>query len=309
MIFKKLFRNGFNYLTDKKYRFTVNRKHFGMYHDMPDDEYLKRLFHYNMGYELDLDNPKTFSEKLQWLKLYDRNPIYTTMVDKFEMKQYVAEIIGDKYIIPTLGIWENAENIDFNAMPDQFVLKCTHDSHDIIICKDKAKFDITVAKKKMQKGLQRNYFYAFREWCYKDIKPRIIAEQFMDNHGEDLIDFKVHNFNGVPKVILVCANRFSDKQYTQDFFDCNWKHLPVKRPKSQNDSVLMKKPDCIQEMLEISRILSKDIPFIRTDFYIIEGKLYVGELTFFPASGLLPFEPESFDYELGSYLTLPDKNF
>ena len=303
-----LIDKGMRYFTDEGYRFAVNRTHFGMYHDMPDDEYLKRLFRYNMGYELDLDNPKSFSEKLQWLKVYDHKPIYTTIVDKFEMKKYVAEIIGDKYLIPTLGVWNKVEDIDFKVLPNQFVLKCTHDSHDIIICKDKTKLNVDAAKRKLKKGLKRNYYYPFREWCYKNVKPRIIAEKFMSNHGEDLIDFKVHNFNGKPKVILVCKDRFSDGKYVQDFFDCNWKHLPVKRPKSQNDSVLMKKPDCIQEMLEISRILSKDIPFIRTDFYIIEGKLYVGELTFFPASGLSPFEPESFDYELGSYLTLPDKN-
>ena len=302
---QNLFSKGVRYLTDADYRFYVNRSRFGMYHNMPDEEYLRRLFRYRMGYELDLENPRTFNEKLQWLKLYDRKPIYTTMVDKYEMKQYVSGIIGEKYVIPTLGVWDKEDEIDFAALPDQFVLKCTHDSHDIIICKDKAKLNIREAKRKMRKGLKRNYYYAHREWCYKNVKPRVIAEKFMSNHGEDLIDYKVHNFNGVPKVILVSKDRFSEGHYTQDFYDCEWNHLSVKRPKTTNATVEMKKPECLSEMLDISCVLSKEIPFLRTDFYIIEEKLYVGELTFFPASGLLRFEPEAFDYELGSYLKLP----
>ncbi len=296
------------YLTDTDYRFAVNRAHFGLYQDMPDEEYLKKVYRYKMGYELNLEHPQTFSEKLQWLKLHDRKPEYTRMVDKYEMKQYIADTVGEDYVIPTLGIYDRAEEIDFSSLPDQFVLKCTHNSHSIVICKDKSKLNQNEARKKMQEGLQKNYYYRLREWCYKDVKPRIIAEKFMSNQGEDLIDFKVHAFNGTPRVILVCKDRFSKGNYTQDFFDCDWNHLPVKRPKSKNATVVMKQPKCLGKMLEISQRLSEGIPFLRTDFYIIEKKLYIGELTFFPASGLVPFQPESFDREMGSWLRLP-KNY
>ena len=303
---QNFFSKGIHYLIDKDYRFAVNGTRFDMYHDMPDEEYLKRIFHYKMGYALHLDNPTTFNEKLQWLKLYDRKPEYTAMVDKYEMKSYISEHIGEQYIIPTIGVWNHFDEIDFDKLPEQFVLKCTHDSGGLSICKDKSIWNKSVAKEKLEKSLKRNYYYAGREWPYKNVQPRILAEKFMSNHGKDLIDFKVHNFNGIPKVILVCAERFSDEQYTQDFFDCEWNHLPVKRPKAPNATMKMQKPACLQEMLEISRILSKNIPFLRTDFYIIEDRLYIGELTFSPASGFIPFEPESFDYELGSYLKLPN---
>lgn len=308
MDLKNIICKGVSYIKDEGYRFMVNTARFGIYRNMSDDEYLKKAFRYRMGCELNLETPKTFNEKLQWLKLYDRRPEYTAMVDKYEMKTYITEHIGEQYIIPTLGIWNHFDEIDFNSLPNQFVLKCTHDSGGLSICKDKTKWNKTTAKEKLEKSLKQNYYYWGREWPYKNVKPRILAEKFMSNYGKDLIDFKVHNFNGEPKVILICAERFSDEQYTQDFFDCDWNHLPVKRPKAPNAVIKIQKPVCLQEMLDISRSLSKNIPFLRTDFYIIEGRLYIGELTFSPASGFVPFEPESFDYELGSYLTLPDKN-
>lgn len=276
---------------------------------LSDKLYLAWRYYRAFGTLPDFKNPKTFNEKLQWLKLYDRNSIYSTMVDKFEAKEYVAKLIGDQYIIPTIGAWDSFEDIDFDELPDRFVLKCTHDSGCIAICRNKMEFDKKSAREKLERGLKNNYFWRGREWPYKNLKPRIIAEQYMEdekNKGE-LSDYKVHNFNGEPKIILVCGNRFSNSGLTEDFYSDTWEHLDMKRPKHPNAEVVMEKPEKISQILEFSRILSKGIPFIRTDFYIVNNKIYFGELTFFPASGFERFEPEECDQILGSWLTLPSE--
>lgn len=209
-----------------------------MTHVIPDRLYLKLKFRQKMGKWPDLDNPKTFNEKLQWLKLHDRKPIYSTMVDKYEAKRYIADIIGEEYIIPTLGVWDRFEDIDFDALPNQFVLKCTHDSGGLVIVCDKSSMNLDAARKKINRSMKRNYYWHGREWAYKNVKPRIIAEQYMEdgNPGEKperidagLTDYKVHCFNGKPKLILVCKDRFSRGGMTEDFFSDEWNHLPVKR--------------------------------------------------------------------------------
>lgn len=259
-----------------------------------------------MGYWPNLNEPATFSEKLQWIKLFDHNPLYTTMVDKYLVKEYVASKIGKEYIIPTLGVWDSPENICWDFLPNQFVLKVTHDSGGLVICKDKSDIDIQSIKSILQSSLERNYYLHSREWPYKDVKRRIIAENFMvDSESADLCDFKIHCFNGEPKFILVCRDRHSSNGLTEDFYDTGWNHMPIKRPKHPNAETPMQKPAELDKMFQLARVLSKDVPFVRTDFYIVNHRVYFGELTFFPASGMTPFIPEKWDKEIGSWLKLP----
>lgn len=279
--------------------------HFAQYYS--DRKFLEKLFPLRVGYKLNLDNPQTFNEKLQWLKLYDRRPEYSQMVDKVEAKKYVADIIGDEYIIPTLAVYNNAEDIDFDALPNQFVLKCTHDSGSIVICKDKTKLNRKISIKKLAHGLKVNYFYQNREWPYKNVKPRIIAEQYMTNNGSELEDYKVHNFNGIPKIILLCRDRYKETGLTEDFYSSNWEHLDILRPDHRNAINNADRPKKFDEMLRLSKQLSKNIPFLRSDFFIVGNKVYFNELTFFPASGMKPFVPVEWDYTFGSWIKLPKK--
>lgn len=272
----------------------------------PDKLFLKLKFRLTMGQKLNLRTPKTFNEKLQWLKLYNRKPEYTTMVDKYAVKEYVAKIIGEEYIIPTLGVWNSVSEIDWDSLPNQFVLKTTHGGGgcDVIICKDKATLDKVAAKEKLNRSLRSDIFWNYREWPYKNVPKRIIAEKFMTNNGKDLEDYKIHCFNGEPKFILVCSNRYGGGAMIDDFYTPEWKLMDVSRPGHPKSEKASKAPELLQQMLELSRILSKDIPFLRTDFYIIENQIYFGELTFFPASGMSKFEPEEYDETFGNYLNL-----
>lgn len=271
-----------------------------------DKMYLKLKWKLRMDYPLNLENPQTFNEKLQWLKLYDRRPEYTQMVDKVEAKKYVANIIGKEHIIPTLAVYDSAEDIDFDALPNQFVLKCTHDSGGIVVCRDKSKLDREAAIKELSRGLKVNYFFQNREWPYKNVKPRIIAEQYMSNDvGEDLADFKVHNFNGVPEVILVCRDRYKETGLTEDFFNSKWEHLDISRPDHPWASSPIECPKELEEMLRLSEQLAKDIPFVRTDFYTIDHKVYFGEITFYPSSGMKAFVPDVWDRTFGDWVKLP----
>ena len=270
-----------------------------------DETYIRWRWKAYMDYPLNLEDPQSFNEKLQWIKLHDRQPIYSKMVDKYEAKQYVASIIGEEHIIPTIGVYDHVEDINFDALPQQFVLKCTHDSGGIVICKDKSTFDREAAVRKLQRGLRKNYYYQNREWPYKNVKPRIIAEQYMDNDGQELNDYKVHNFNGEPKVILVCSDRYKESGLAEDFYSCDWQHIDLSRPGLRHSAEVQEKPAELDKLLELAKKLSKDIPFVRTDFYIIGHQVYFGEMTFFPACGMKPFVPREWDYKLGSYLTLP----
>lgn len=275
----------------------------------PDKIYLKWYFYLRFGYKLDLNNPKTFNEKLQWLKLNNRKPEMVKMVDKVDAKEYVAKIIGEEYIIPTLGVYDSVDEIDFDKLPNQFVLKCTHDSGGIVICSDKSKLDIEAAKAKLRRGLKVNYYYQNREWPYKQVKPRIIAEQYMvDESGYELKDYKIHCFNGVPKMVLVCKDRYSATGITEDFFSEKWEHLNVKRPSIPNSREEIPRPKSLDQMLNLAEKLSMRCPFIRVDFYEINKLIYFGELTFFPASGMGEFYPIEWDYKLGEWIILPSIN-
>ena len=305
------------YLTNPDYRFLMNAG-FGKYDKMPDKEYLERKFECCMGKPLDLENPQTFNEKLQWLKLYDRKPEYTIMVDKYKVREYIKEKIGEEYLIPLIGVWNKPDDIDFETLPNQFVLKCNHNSGlGMYICKDKSKLTskgIETIRKNLAKGLAQDYYLTGREWPYKDVPRKIICEKYMEETGKlsinakqhgGLDDYKIHSFNGEPRAILVCRDRFSELGMTEDFFDENWTHLAVQREKNLNSGETVSRPKELGEMLKLAKILSKNMPFLRSDFYTIGGKVYFGELTFFPASGFEKFVPESFDKELGDRLSLP----
>lgn len=276
---------------------------------LPDRLYLKLMYKHRVGQTLNLKNPQTFNEKLQWLKLYDRRPEYTMMVDKYAVKQYVADKIGEQYIIPTLGVWDRFEDIDFDKLPNKFALKCTHDSGGQIICRDKSKLDINAAKKQICKKLKKNYYYSGREWPYKDVKPRIIAEQYMEDVGKIVPeDYKIYCMNGEPKYIVVFHNRFdSTKELSETVYDTNWEpqNISLDEHFAVSD-ILEPKPDCLEELLEITKILCDNIPQVRVDFYIINNKIYFGEITLYTASGFQKMIPEEMDLKLGQMIQLPD---
>lgn len=269
-----------------------------------DKKYLKMVFKHLMGRECDFDNPKTYSEKLQWLKVYDRNPLYTKLVDKYEVRSFITEKIGEEYLIPCLGVWNHFDEIDFDKLPDKFVLKCTHDSGGLIICKDKSKLDLKKAKRKIEHCLNRNYFLNYREWPYKDIKPRIIAEEYkVDESGFELKDYKIFCFNGEPKALFIATDRGTDTKF--DFYDTEFNHLPFTNghPNSEKNII---KPTNFEEMLRVAKILSENIPEVRVDLYNVNGKILFGEMTLFHWSGLVPYEPEEWDYKFGSWVELPN---
>ena len=293
------------FIVDPKFRCSILASR-GWYNSMSDEDYIKRKYKLSFGKELNLDSPQTYNEKLQWLKLNYRKPVMTAMVDKYEVKKYIADLIGDEYIIPTLGVWERFEDIDFDKLPNQFVLKCTHDSGGVIICKDKSELDKIKAQKKLEKCLKMNYYYQNREWPYKDVNPRIIAEQYMeDESGYELKDYKFFCFDGEVKALFIATDRGVEGEETKfDFFDADFNHLPFTNG-HPNANREIKKPLSFDEMKVLASKLSKGFPHLRVDFYDINGKIYFGELTFYHWSGLTPFVPEEWDYTFGSWIKLP----
>lgn len=271
---------------------------------VPDSIWIRLQYRRKMGMWPNLKNPKTYNEKLQWLKLHDRNPLYTKLVDKYEVKKIIAEKIGEEYIIPTIGVWDKFDDIDFDKLPNQFVLKCTHDSGGLVICKDKAKLNIAAAKRKINNSLKMNYYWSMREWPYKKVKPRIIAEKYMeDESGYELKDYKVFCFNGKPKALFIATDRGIHKTKF-DFFDANLNHIPMKQHYPNNPDIKIPDPEGIKKMFELAHVLTKDFRHCRADFYDINGKIYFGELTFSHFSGTEPMEPSEWDYTFGSWLDL-----
>ena len=291
--------------SDKLFLYLASR---GFLNTMNDEKYIKRMFKARMGRKLNLNNPKTFNEKLQWLKLYNRKPEYNKMVDKYEVKKYVRDIIGEEYIIPTLGVWDKFEDIDFDALPDRFVLKCTHDSGGLVICKDKAALDIEAARKKINTSLKNNYYYWGREWPYKDVKPRIIAEEYMENvddskKDEPLLVYKIMTFNGIPKIVQTIQGDKTSNEAI-DYFDTEWNLLEL-RQNYKNSQNPLKKPKSFEKMLELAARLGKNSHFLRVDFYESEERVYFSEFTFFSDGGFAYFEPEEWDSILGEWISLP----
>ena len=277
-------------------------------HFWSDKLYLKIMYRLQMGSHLNLENPKTYNEKLQWIKLYDRKPEYSIMVDKVRVKDYVAEKIGEEYIIPTIGVWSDPEDIDFQTLPTKFVIKCNHNSGTgMYICTDKSKMDINKVKSELRKGLKENYYIRNREWPYKEVKRKILAEEFLEIPGQaSLNDYKIMCFNGKAKLIELHEGRFTNK-HTQTFYDTQWNITSLTQDSyGECNKVPSPKPALLEEMINLSEVLAKDIPHIRVDWYIVNNKLYFGELTFFDGSGFDKFIPVDYNYIIGSWITLPN---
>jgi hypothetical protein len=260
-----------------------------------------------MRERLDFRNPITFNQKLQVLKLINHDPKYTLMVDKYEAREIVKKEIGESYLIPILGVWDTFNEIDFDKLPNQFVLKPTHNSGTVVICKDKSGFDLKAAKRKLNKALSINYYYAGREYPYKNVKPRIICEKYMiDPDGEELNDYKFLCFNGEPKILFVASNRSIDVRF--DFYDIELNRLPFTTGQHSFSKESITKIESFNEMVNIAKKLSKGFIHIRIDLYNIQGRIYFGEFTFHHNGGVVPFHPKDWDKKLGDLIRLPKDN-
>ncbi len=278
--------------------------HFGTW--LPDSLYLKIMFRLEMGYKLNLEEPHTFNEKLQWLKLYNRNPKYTQMVDKFEAKTVAENILGNDYIIPTLGVWDRFEDIDFSSLPDRFVLKTTNGGGGggVIICRDKNKLNLPSVAEQLNSSLKENIYQQFKEWPYKNVIPRILAEKFMVDESGELRDYKFYCFNGEPKVFLVASERFSGHRTYFDYFDMEGNHLPFTQG-GMNNPITPTIPSTFEKMKQVAMKLSHGLPHVRIDLYSVDEKVYFGEFTFFDSSGFEKFTPWEWDGIFGNWLKLP----
>lgn len=251
---------------------------------------------------IDFKNPKTFNEKLNWMKLNDRNPEYSMLVDKYEVRNHIMKKIGSNYLNELIGVYDNSDEIDFSKLPNKFVLKGTHGSDMVLVCRNKSEFDFDSAKQTMTKWLKLNFYEAWGEFVYKHIKPRLICEKYLSNENEEyLTDYKFFCFHGEPKYIQVYRNR--DGIHTVDFYDLEWNHQMFSLLFSRSNYGV-NKPKPLPEMIRLAKKLSKPFKFIRVDFYVVQDKVYFGELTFFPCNGFGSFYPPSIDYELGKLLTL-----
>ena len=273
---------------------------------LSDKAYIRLKYYYHFGRLPNLNEPRTFNEKLQWLKLNDRDDIFTDMVDKYEAKKIVSKIIGEEYVIPTYGVWDRYDDIDFDSLPEKFVLKTTHDCSGVVICKDKNSFDRENAKVFLEKHLNFNYYYESREWPYKNIKPRILAEEFVKDGNRDYLPvYKFLCFGGEPRIIQTIQN---DKQPNEsiDYFDTKWELLDMRQNYPNSDKPLCR-PEKLDEMCNIARMLSKGRPFLRVDLYLINGDIRFSEFTFYSDAGLAAFHPSEWDDTLGDWIMLPKK--
>lgn len=275
---------------------------------LPDEVFIKaKWYGRRMPYRLNLKHPKAYNEKLQWIKLYDRNPLYTTLVDKYRVKQYVTDKVGTEHVIPLLGAWDKVEDIEWGNLPNQFVLKVNHDCGGQIICKDKSKLDIPSTVENLKKSLNRNYYYESREWPYKNVEPKVFAEDYMEDEFGELRDYKFFCFDGEVKAMFIATERNAGGEVKFDFFDANFNHLPFTQGHPNADK-LPEKPKGFEKMKELAAKLSKGIPEVRVDFYDVNGQVYFGEFTFFHFGGIVEFHPTEWDYTFGSWIKLPEKN-
>lgn len=281
-----------------------NLRYLDIFKALSDKQFIKITYWIHFGKRLNLENPQTFNEKLQWLKIHNRKPIYNIMVDKCAVKQYVANVIGDEYITKNYGSWNSFNEIDFSKLPDRFVLKCNHDSGSVCFCREKKSFDLNRAQYILSRGLRKNLYYWGREWPYKDVKPCVFAECFLEDTADgDLKDYKLFCFNGKVKCFKIDFGRFTD--HHANYYDCQGKLLPISElvcPSKKNH--ILRIPSSLSTMIELAEKLSADQPFLRVDFYNVEDRIYFGELTFYPASGLSPFTDMKADYLLGSWIDL-----
>ena len=291
------------FVTDKNMRF-LYKSYLGFYDRTDDESFLTRKFKAILGYSPDLINPKSFNEKMNWLKLNYRNPDYTRLVDKYEVKQYVTDTLGQGFVIPNLGVWDDPDDIDFSSLPDSFVLKCTHDSGSRVICKNQSALDIKMTRKMLRKRLRNDYFLLNREWPYKNVRHRIIAEEYLENDGGCINDYRFYCFNGKPEFFSV--DYYINGLPRVNFYDTDLNVLPFGSAEEIPDfNGEHKLPDNIKDMLEMARNLSKGHPFIRVDLYNIRGHIYFSELTFFTYGGFMLFYPDqSWDQKIGNMLDL-----
>ena len=267
---------------------------------------IEKQFEEQVGYKPNIDNPKTFNEKMQWLKLYNEDPLLTKCADKYLVRNYIKEKIGEEYLIPLIGVYNNPDEIDFSALPNQFVLKVNWGSGQNIIVKDKSQLNIEETKTKLNEWLEprsNHYFYSF-EWSYKNIKPKIICEKYIQQQNDDLYDYKFMCYNGIIKNLFVVSNR-KNNLYV-DFYDINWNKLPFKR-KYKNSPNGIEKPDNLYKLIKLAETIGKDFPFARVDFYNVNNQIYFSEVTFYPGNGMEAFEPIEWDYELGKLLKIENK--
>lgn len=275
---------------------------------LPDEMFIRLNYLRRMKQWPDLKNPTTYNEKLQWLKLHDRQPLYTQLVDKYEVRRFVEERIGGEYLVPLAGgPWNSFDEIDFDALPERFVLKCTHDSGGLVICRDKRALDREKARRRISQSLQQNFYYHNREWPYKDVQPRIIAEAYMEDAStNELRDYKFFCFDGEPRMLFVASDRQTAGEETKfDFFDMDYNHLDL-RNGHPNAAVPPEKPAQFGLMRELAQKLSRGIPHVRVDLYEVNGRVYFGEMTFYHWSGMVPFDPPEWDRKLGSWIGLPE---
>lgn len=274
---------------------------------LPDKPYLDLMFRARMGYRLNFDYPVSFNEKMQWLKLYNRHDYFTSLVDKYEVRGFIKETIGEQYLIPLVGYWDDVDKINFDALPKQFVLKCNHNSGTgMCICRDKNTLEIGKVKEDLKKGLAENYYLIHREWPYKNVKRKVICEKYMvDESGYELKDYKFFVFNGEPCYIQVDYDRFTD--HHRNFYDLDWKYQPFTTLYPTNPNKKIVKPVNLDEMINIARKIAskiKDTPFVRIDLYNVNGRVFFGEITFFHGSGYEKFYPSEFDIKLGKMITI-----
>ncbi len=302
-IAEELEKKGISYIKDLNNEIRECEK------EIDDETYVKNFHKMRIGEELNLDNPKTLNDKLNWLKLYNHDPLYTRLVDKYEVKKYVAERIGEKYIIPTYGVWEHFDDIDFDSLPMQFILKCTHDSGTFVIVEDKEKLNKEEAKEKLESALKNNFYYLCREWPYKNVKPRIIAEKYFDSLGKpESIEYKTTCFNGKVGFVTICGGipHAEFEKRTNDHFTVDFEHMPW-YSFYKHAKVRPEKPEQWDELINVCEKLAANIPYVRVDCYIIDGQIYFGEMTFYTWGGHIEFTPPEWNEKLGECLVLPSE--
>ena len=275
---------------------------FKIFRILPDRQFQKIEYRIKTGKKLDIDNPKLFNEKLQWLKLHDRKPEYTIMVDKYEVRKYVAEKIGEEHLIPLLGVYNSFDEIDFSKLPNQFVLKPNHTSGNVFICKDKSKIDYVSLRKEVHAWMKRRYYWAHREWPYKDVKPRIVCEKYLSVNDSVPDDYKFMCFNGEPRIVQVHHDRFGT--HTQDNYDTSWSKSPIINTQVPNSALLVDKPRAFEKMMYLARKLAAGTRYSRIDFYEIEGRVFFGEITLYPRAGCGSLEPSEYEILLGEWIHL-----
>lgn len=313
MDIKHILKAGIKFFANSDYRFSILSAK-GFYNNVPDEEYLKKLYKVKVGRELNLENPQTFTEKLNWLKVYDHNPRYTMLADKYQVREWVAETIGEEYLVPLLGVFDSADEINFDLLPDKFALKCTHNSGEgMCLCRDKSQLDTDNVVRRLNIALKKNYYQAGREWAYKNIVPRIICEEMLECERVDelfntIINYKFYCFDGEPRFLYVAIDNTENgkKNGTKlNILDLNWEKTPFYRTDHAPINDEIKKPADFDKMIDISRKLAAGFPFARVDLYYVNDKIYFSEMTFCPGAGIAPFFPQEWERKIGDWITLP----